>query len=272
MINDLGLSQDVHKVIVKDANKFNALVEEQGEEFRTIVQFSGPEVVASGANLLFVEKGINERDLDHLAKAEVLGVRRVTPMTLEKIAKATGGNIAMRYSLLSPEDLGSARLVEERKLAGQAWVFLEGCEEPKAVTILLRGTSDAVLEEAETAVRGGLCAVRNELRDPKVVGGGAFETEVAVRLRRSAKSQYGKVRLAIECLSEALESIPYALAKNSGLNPLDTILELRSRHHTGEMYAGIEGNSEGAIFPFSCKAYTRLRGQTFSGRPRAQLW
>jgi chaperonin GroEL (HSP60 family) len=218
-------------------------------------------IAAVKANVVFVEKGINEPVLDHLAHLGILAIRRIVIENLEKIARAVGAKVVPNINILSTEDLGFAKLVEERKIGGKRWVFVEGCRRAKAVTIIVRGTNQDLLTEAETSIREGLCAVRNVLKKPKVViGGGALEMEIAMRLREWAEKHDKREQLVIKGFAEALEKIPFALAENSGLKPLDAILEMRSRHSKREVGVGIDAdkrqvaNLDGKIYdPVSVK-------------------
>jgi len=160
---------------------------------------------------------------------------------MEKLAKATGGKIVSNIDGLTEADLGRAKLVEERKLGDDKWVFIEGCDNPKAVTILVRGSTEKIVDEAERSLHDALCVVRDVVQAPKVVaGGGAPEMEVASRLRKWAEGLSGRVQLAALDFSEAMEVIPTTLAENAGLDPIDIIVELRSRHDKGEKWAGVD--------------------------------
>jgi chaperonin GroEL (HSP60 family) len=165
----------------------------------------------------------------------------VKSSSIEKLAKATGGKIITSIKELTEKELGKAGLVEERKIGDDKWVFIEGCENPKAVTILIRGGTDKILDEAERSLHDALCVIRDVVQRSKVVaGGGAPEMEVASRLRKWAEGISGRVQLAALDFAEAMEVIPMTLAENSGLDPIDILVELRSRHEKGEMWAGVD--------------------------------
>ncbi|MEM3848609.1 MAG: TCP-1/cpn60 chaperonin family protein, partial [Zestosphaera sp.] len=176
-----------------------------------------------------------------LAKKGILAVRRVKRSDMEKLERATGGRIVTSIRDLTPNDLGYAALVEERRVGNEKMVFVEGCKNPKAVTILIRGSSDMILDDTERSFNDALHSMRNILRDPKIVpGGGAVELELALRLRKKAEEVSGKEQLAIQAFADALEEIASILAQSAGMDPLQTIMELRRLHSEGKVNAGIE--------------------------------
>ncbi len=191
--------------------------------------------------VVITQKGIDEVAQHFLAKKGILAVRRVKRSDLEKLEYATGGKIVSSIRDLTPDDLGFAKLVEERKVGNDKMVFIEGCPNPRAVTILLRGANDMVLDEAERSLNDALHVLRNVLRRPMIVaGGGAVEVELAMRLRKYAESLGGKEQLAVEAYAEALEEIPMILAESSGLDALQTLMDLRKLHAEGKVNAGID--------------------------------
>ncbi len=170
-----------------------------------------------------------------------MAVRRVKRSDIEKLAKATGAKIVTSIKDIKPEDLGTAGLVEERKVGEEKMVFVEQCPNPRAVTILLRGAADRILDEAERSMQDALHVIRDLYREPKIVpGGGAFEMEIARRLREWGRKLPGKEQLAVLKFAEALEHIPTILALTAGLDPVDAIAELRRRHDAGEFDAGVD--------------------------------
>ncbi|HJX24090.1 MAG TPA: TCP-1/cpn60 chaperonin family protein, partial [Candidatus Bathyarchaeia archaeon] len=157
-----------------------------------------------------------------------------------KLAKATGGKITNTIDDIKASDLGKAKLVEERKVGEDKWTFVEGCVNPRAVTILIRGGSEKVVDEAERSMHDALSVVKDVLQKPKVVaGGGAPETEVSSKLRRWAEKLSGREQLAALAFAEALEVIPITLAENAGLDPIDIIVDLRAKHEKGEKWFGV---------------------------------
>ncbi|MCD6428188.1 MAG: thermosome subunit, partial [Desulfurococcales archaeon] len=194
-----------------------------------------------GANVVICQKGIDDVAQHYLAKKGILAVRRVKRSDMEKLERATGGRIVTSIRDLTPNDLGYAELVEERKVGNDKMVFIEGCKNPKAVTILIRGASDMIVDDAERSMNDALHALRNVLRDPKVVpGGGAVEIELALRLRKYAESVGGKEQLAIQAFADALEEIATILAQTAGLDPLQAIMDLRKLHSEGKVNAGVD--------------------------------
>src|SRR3989338_11195697 len=150
---------------------------------------------------------------------------------MEKLAKATGAKIVTRVQDLTKSDLGYAKSAEGRKISSEEMLFIEGCKNPKSVTLLIRGSTSHVIDEAERAVHDALGTVTTAIKDKKVVsGGGSTEMELAVRLKNYAKTIGGREQLAIEAFAEALEIIPRALAETAGMDAIDTLVELRSKH------------------------------------------
>ncbi|KSW11929.1 thermosome subunit [Pyrodictium occultum] len=191
--------------------------------------------------VVITQKGIDEVAQHFLAKKGIMAVRRVKRSDLEKLEYATGGRIVSSLRDLKPEDLGFAKLVEERKVGNDKMVFIEGCPNPKAVTILLRGANDMVLDEAERSLNDALHVLRNVLRKPLIVpGGGAVEVELAMRLRKYAESLGGKEQLAVEAYADALEEIPMVLAESAGMDALQALMDLRRLHAEGKVFAGID--------------------------------
>ncbi|RLI32891.1 thermosome subunit, partial [Candidatus Bathyarchaeota archaeon] len=198
-------------------------------------------VKSAGANVLFCQKGIDDMAQHFLAKAGILAVRRVKQSDMEKLAKATGGRIITNLEMLTPDDLGYAELVEERKLGEDKWTFVEGCKNPRSLTILVRGGNDRVVDEAERSLHDAICVIRNVIHKPKITaGGGALEAELALQLKSWAQSLSGREQLAALEFAEALETIPLTLAENAGLDTIDIQVELRSRHEKGEKWAGVD--------------------------------
>jgi len=191
--------------------------------------------------VVITQKGIDEVAQHFLAKKGIMAVRRVKRSDLEKLEYATGGKIVSSLRDLKPEDLGFAKLVEERKVGNDKMVFIEGCPNPKAVTILIRGANDMVLDEAERSLNDALHVLRNVLRKPMIVpGGGAVEVELALRLRKFAESLGGKEQLAVEAYADALEEIPMILAESAGMDALQALMDLRRLHAEGKTFAGID--------------------------------
>ncbi len=219
-------------------------------------------IKSSGANVVFIQKGVDELVQYYLARAGIYTVRRVPRSDMQNLAKATGGKIVSKLNEINSEDLGNAELVEERKDGEDGMTYVMGCANPKAITILIRGGTDHVVDEVERAVEDALGDVSATLKNSKVVaGGGAIEIELARELKNFAKSLAGRERLAVEEFASAMEFIPTTLAENAGLDPIDILTELRAIHDSGEKNIGLnlfsgkmEDNlSKGIIEPLKVK-------------------
>jgi thermosome len=198
-------------------------------------------IVASGANVVICQKGIDDMVQHFLSKKGVAAIRRAKKSDMERLAKATGGNIVSNIEALTSKDLGEAAVVEERKIAEDKMTFIEGCKHPKAVTILIRGSSPRMNSESERSIHDALCVVRDLIQEPRILAGGsAPELEMSKVLRRHAESITGREQLAVKAFAEALEVLTNTLSENAGLDPIDVLGELRSRHEKGETWAGIE--------------------------------
>jgi thermosome len=225
------------KINIEKPEQLKAFMDEEERMIRDMVE----KIASVGANVVITQKGIDDIAQFLLAKKGIIAVRRAREKDLEKLAKATGGRIITDLKDLSEKDLGYAKLVEERKIGEDKWTFIEGCKNPKALTILIRGGSEKVVDEVERSLHDALSVVRDVVQEPRVVsGGGASEAEVSLRLRRWAEGLSGKEQLAALAYASALEAIPITLAENAGLDPVDIIVELRAKHEKGEKWAGVE--------------------------------
>jgi len=187
------------------------------------------------------QKGIDDIAQHYLAKAGVLAVRRVKQSDMEKISKATGARIVNNIEELSSEDLGTAKVVEERKIEDDKFVFIEGCEKAKSVTILARGGNERVVDEVERSLRDALSVVRDAILKPAIVaGGGAPEAEVAKEIRKWAAKLSGREQLAAMSFADAIEVIPLTLAENAGLDTIDIDVNLKAAHNRGEVWYGVD--------------------------------
>jgi len=197
-------------------------------------------VVASGANVVFCQKGIDDMAQHYLAKAGIFAVRRVKKSDMQKLARATSAKLVTNVDEITAEDLGKAELVEEKKIGGDEMTFVTGCENPKAVSILLRGGTEHVIDNIERALNDALRVVGVAIEDEKLVaGGGSPEVEVALRLQEYASTLSGREQLAVKGFAEALEIVPRTLAENAGLDPIDMLMELRAHHEKGVKTAGL---------------------------------
>jgi len=225
------------KINISTPDQMKAFLDEENKMIKTMVD----KVVSSGATVVFCQKGIDDMSQHYLAKSGILAVRRIKESDLTKLAKASGARIVTNLDDLSDEDLGTADLVEERKVEEDRWVFVEGCKHPKSVTLLLRAGSQRVVDEVERAVHDALMVVKDVMEVPSIVaGGGAPETFVATKIMGWANSLDGRQQLAAEKFAAALESIPLSLSENAGMDPIDTLTALRSKQLKGDKWTGID--------------------------------
>jgi thermosome len=228
------------KINIESPEQMEGFLKQEEDMLRDMVD----KVAKTGANVLLCEKGIDDMAQHFLARKGILAVRRNKKSDMEKLAKATGGKIVTNLDSITSADLGYAALVEERKIGDDKMTFIEGCKHPKAVTILIRGGTQRIVDEAERSVHDALCVVRDVIEEPKIVaGGGAPELEVSRMLKKYAETLPGREQLAVRAFAEALEAVPTTLTENAGLDPIDILSDLRSRHEKGEVWAGIEVNS-----------------------------
>ncbi|MDT7901149.1 MAG: thermosome subunit alpha [Acidianus sp.] len=225
------------KISITSPEQIKAFLDEEAKFLKDMVD----KLESIGANVVICQKGIDDIAQHFLAKKGIMAVRRVKRSDIEKLEKALGARIISNIKDASPEDLGYAELVEERKVGNDKMVFIEGAKNPRAVNILLRGSNDMALDEAERSINDALHALRNILLEPMIVpGGGAIELELAMRLREYARTVGGKEQLAIEAYAEALEEIPTILAETAGMEPISTLMELRAKHAKGLVNAGVD--------------------------------
>jgi thermosome len=198
-------------------------------------------VAKSGANVLFSQKGVDDLVAHFLAKAGILAVKSVSKSDMKKLSKATGATIVSNVKDLSGKELGKAELVEEVKIGDDEMVFVRGCKNPKAVSILVRGGTEHVVDEAERSVKDALGGVASSVELGKVVtGGGALEIELARRIREYSESVGGREQLAIQAFAETLEIIPRTLAESTGMDAIDTLVKLRSEHDKKNVDVGVD--------------------------------
>lgn len=225
------------KINISNPQQIKIFLEEENRMLKSMVD----KIVASGANVVLCQKGIDDMAQHYLAKVGVMAVRRIKESDLTKLAKATGTQIVTNLDDLPNVTLGVAEVVEEQKIEEDKWVFIRGCNNPKSVSILLRGGSQRVVDEVERSIHDALMVVRDVTLRPSVVaGGGAPETFVATSLRNWSSTLDGREQLAAEKFADSMESIPLALAENAGMDPIDTLTSLRSRQLKGERWVGID--------------------------------
>ncbi|MEX0764357.1 MAG: thermosome subunit beta [Nitrosopumilaceae archaeon] len=225
------------KINITNPNQIKSFMEEEDSIIKGMVE----KIKSTNANVVLCQKGIDDIAQHYLAKIGIIAVRRIKESDMSKLAKATGGRIVGSITDLTEKDLGEAQNVEERTVENDNWVFIEGCKNPKAVSLLLRGGSQRVIDEAERSIHDALMVVKDVIEKPMIVyGGGAPEAYVATKLRVWAQSLSGREQLAVEKFAEAIESIPIALARNAGMNPIDAITQLHSKQSAGEKWTGID--------------------------------
>ncbi len=225
------------KINIESPEQMDAFLKQEETMLKEMVD----KIVRKGATVVICQKGIDDLAQHFLARKNILAVRRVKKSDMEKLAKATGGKIVTNLDDMTKKDLGYAEIVEERKIADDKMTFIEGCRNPRSVTILIRGGTERIVDEAERSLHDALCVARDVVEEPKLVaGGGAPELEVARELKEYGDTLPGREQLAVMRFAEALETVPTTLAENAGLDPIDVISELRARHEKGEVWAGIE--------------------------------
>jgi len=228
------------KINISTPGQAQAFLDEEEHMVHVMVD----KVARSGATVIFCQKGIDDVAQHYLTKAGILAVRRVKKSDIENLARATGGNIVNSIDAISKKDLGNAGLVEERKISGDEMIYVSKCKNPKAVSVIVRGGTEHVVDELERAIHDALMVVSVVVQGKKIVaGGGAPETELSLQLRRYASQQGGRVQLAIEAFAAALEIIPRSLAENAGLDPIDILVGIRAAHEAGKKTFGLDAET-----------------------------
>jgi thermosome len=224
------------RIQIQDPTQLQAFLDEEEGMLKKMVE----KIKNSGANVLICQKGIDDIAQHYLAKEGIFAVRRAKKSDLEKLSKATGGKIVANLDGLTSKDLGYAGMIEEKKIGDDKMTFITNCKNPKAVSILIRGTTEHVVDELERALHDALSVVKVGLEDGKMTsGGGAAATEIAMALRDYAPNVGGREQMAIEAFANAIEIVPKTLSENAGLDPIDMMLEIRSQHKKGNIHAGI---------------------------------
>ena len=225
------------KIQITDPNQLQGFLEVEEKMLKRMVD----KIVASKTTVVFCQKGIDDLAQHYLAKQGIYAARRIKKSDMEKLAKATGATIISSLDDLTEKDLGFAGLVEEKHIGDEDMTYVTKCDKAKAVTILIRGGTEHVVDEVERAMKDAIGDIAAALKVGKVVAGaGASEAEVARELRKFATSLSGREQLAVLAFADALEVIPITLAENAGLDPIDSLTELKAAHDRGEKWAGLD--------------------------------
>ena len=226
------------KIHIESPTEMQAYLDQEENMLRSMVK----KVKDAGINVLFCQKGIDDMVQHFMAREGIMAVRRLKKSDIEALAKATGGKVVSKVDAISADDIGYAGNVEEKKIGDEKMIFIEECKNPKAVSILIRGGTERIVDEAERSLHDALSVIKDVVEDPRIVaGGGAPEIEAARRLRRYSEGLAGRERLAVSAFAEALEVIPITLIENAGMDPIDTISDMQARHENGELWAGLNG-------------------------------
>jgi len=225
------------KIQITDPAQLQSFVEQEEKMLKDLAQ----KIINSGANVVFCQKGIDDIAQNFLAKAGVFAVRRVKKSDLGKLARATGGKIITQINELSESELGQAGLVEEVKISDEEMIYVKECPNPKSVTLFVRGGTQHVVAEIERAIKDALGDIVAALKNGKIVAGaGAVEIELSGQLRNYATTLSGREQLAVQAFADAVEIVPRTLAENAGLDPIDTLTDLKSKHGQGMKWAGLD--------------------------------
>jgi len=231
------------EIRISDPTQMQQFLEEENKMLKSMVD----KIHNVGANVLICQKGIDDISQHYLSKHGVLAVRRVKESDMTKLAKATGGRISTNLDDISADDLGSAEIVQQKKVESDKWVFIEGCKNPRSVTVLIRGGSQRVVDEVDRSIHDALMVVKDVVEKPSIVaGGGSPEAYLAAELNEWSSSSEGREQLAIKQYAEAFESIPLTIAENAGMDPIDSLITLRANQSNGKQTVGINAR-EGKI-------------------------
>ena len=228
------------EIRITDPTQMQMFLEEENRMLKTMVD----KLHDLGANVLICQKGIDDIAQHYLAKYGIMAVRRVKESDMIKLSKATGGRVISNLDDLSESDLGTADLAQQKKVESDKWVFIEGCKHPQSVTMLIRGGSQRVIDEVDRSIHDSLMVVKDVIEKPEIVaGGGAPEAYAASLLKDWADNFDGREQLAIKKYAEALETIPLTIAENAGMDPIDTMANLRAKQNQGHKWTGIDARN-----------------------------
>ncbi len=247
------------EVNVTDPDQLEQFLEQEETQLREMAEA----VADAGADVVFVDGGIDDMAQHYLAQEGIIAVRRVKSSDQGQLARATGATPVSSVDDLSEDNLGFAGSVAQKEIAGDQRIFVEDVDDAKAVTLILRGGTEHVIDEVDRAIEDSLGVVRTTIEDGKVLaGGGAPEVELSLALRDYADSVGGREQLAVESFADALEIIPRTLAENAGLDPIDSLVELRSDHDAGETTSGLDAYTGDTIDMAEEGVYEPLRVKT----------
>ena len=228
------------EIRITDPSQMQMFLEEEDRMLKNMVD----KLHNVGVNVLVCQKGIDDISQHYLAKYGIMAIRRVKESDMIKLSKATGGRVINNLDDLSEKDLGSADLAQQKKIESDKWVFIEGCQHPQSVTLLIRGGSQRIIDEVDRSIHDALMVVKDVIEKPEIVaGGGAPESFAASQLKVWADNFDGREQLAIKKYAEALETIPLTIAENAGMDPIDTMANLRAKQNQGQKWFGIDARN-----------------------------
>ena len=228
------------EIRINDPTQMQMFLEEENRMLKSMVD----KIHDVGANVLLCQKGIDDISQHYLAKHGILAVRRIKESDMTKLEKATSGRMITNLDDLSEKDLGTAEVVQQKKIESDKWVFIEGCRNPQSVSILIRGGSQRVVDEVDRSMHDALMVVKDVIEKPEIVaGGGSPEAYIAAQLKEWADNFHGRKQLAIKKYAEALEVIPLTIAENAGMDPIDTMVSLRAKQSQGKKWTGIDARN-----------------------------
>ena len=222
------------QVSIESPDQLQNFLDQEEEQLKAKVD----QIVESGADVVFCQKGIDDLAQHYLAKQGVLAIRRTKKSDIKFLKNVLGGSVVSDIDSLTADDLGSGSISRDEE---DELFYVEGSgDEVHGVTLLLRGSTDHVVDELERGISDAIDVVSTTVSDGRVLaGGGAPEVELASRLRDYADSIEGREQLAVEAFADSLELVPRVLAENAGLDSIDLLVDLRAAHEGGDTHAGL---------------------------------